>query len=91
MQNNLASRQNRLAPLVLAECLEGNGRFIPAIAEVMESLVAMPSWTLSAHDAQLLNFHGARYYVDLNAAAGYRRGEFRRRAVAGLGLVSSSI
>jgi len=68
MQNNLASRQNRLAPLVLAECLEGNGRFIPAIAEVMESLVAMPSWTLSAHDAQLLNFHGARYYVDLNAA-----------------------
>jgi hypothetical protein len=68
MQKNLASRENRLAPLVLAECLEGKGRFIPAIDEVMDSLVAMPSWTLSAHDAQLLNFHGTRYSVDLNAA-----------------------
>ena len=68
MQKNLASRQGRLAPLVLAECIEAKGRFIPAIAEVMDSLVAMPSWTLSAHDAQLLNFHGTHYYVDLNAA-----------------------
>ena len=68
MQRNLGARQNRLVPLVLAECVEGKGRFIPAIAEVMDSLVAMPSWTLSAHDAQLVNFHGVRYYVDLNAA-----------------------
>jgi len=68
MQRNLGSRQNRLVPLVLAECVEGKGRFIPAIAEVMDSLVAMPSWTLSAHDGQLVNFHGTRYYVDLNAA-----------------------
>lgn len=68
MERNLHSREERLVPLVLAECVEYKGRFLPAIAEVMDSLVAMPSWTLSAHDGQLMNFHGTRYYVDLNAA-----------------------
>lgn len=68
MERNLGSRMNQLVPLVLAECVEYKGRFLPRIAEVMDSLAAMPSWTLSAHDAQLLNLHGVRYYVDLNAA-----------------------
>jgi hypothetical protein len=68
MERNLHSREGQLAPLVLAECAEYQGRFLPRIAEVLDSLAAMPSWTLSAHDPQLLNFHGTRYYVDLNAA-----------------------
>ncbi len=68
MERNLHSREGQLAPLVLAECAEYRGRFLPRIAEVLDSLAAMPSWTLSAHDPQLLNFHGERYYVDLNAA-----------------------
>lgn len=68
MQNNLGRRMNQLVPLVMAECSEYKGRFVPRIAEVMDSLAAMPSWTLSAHDPQLLNLHGVRYYVDLNAA-----------------------
>ena len=68
MQRNLGARENQLVPLVLAECVEYKGRFLPRIAEVLDSLSAMPSWTLSAHDPQLLNFHGERYYVDLNAA-----------------------
>lgn len=68
MERNLHSREGQLAPLVLAECAEYQGRFLPRIAEVLDSLAAMPSWTLSAHDPQLLNFHGVRYYVDLNAA-----------------------
>ena len=68
MQRNLGARENQLVPLVLAECVEYKGRFLPRIAEVMDSLAAQPSWTLSAHDPQLLNFHGERYYVDLNAA-----------------------
>lgn len=68
MERNLHSREGQLAPLVLAECAEYQGRFLPRIAEVLDSLAAMPSWTLSAHDPQLMNFHGTRYYVDLNAA-----------------------
>ena len=68
MEKNLSQRENQLVPLVLAECVEYKGRFLPRIAEVMDSLAAQPSWTLSAHDPQLLNFHGERYYVDLNAA-----------------------
>jgi hypothetical protein len=68
MERNLHSREGQLAPLVLAECAEYQGRFLPRIAEVLDSLAAMPSWTLSAHDPQLLNFHGVRFYVDLNAS-----------------------
>lgn len=67
-QRNLGNRSGQLTPLVLAECAEYQGRFVPRIAEVLDSLAAMPSWTLSAHDPQLLNLHGVRYYVDLNAA-----------------------
>jgi hypothetical protein len=68
MERNLHSRQDKFVPLVLAECVENKGRFIPRIAELMDSLAAMPSWTLSAHDGQLRNFNGTQYYVDLNAA-----------------------
>lgn len=68
MERNLHSRMDQLVPLVLAECAEYEGRFLPRIAEVMDSLAAMPSWTLSAHDPQLLNLHGIRYYVELNSA-----------------------
>src|SRR5579871_4837525 len=68
MERNLHARADQLVPLVLAECAEYKGRFLPRIEEVMDSLVAQPSWTLSAHDPQLLNFHSTRYYVDLNAA-----------------------
>ena len=68
MERNLHSREGQLVPLVVAECIEYKGRFLPRIAEVLDSLAAMPSWTLSAHDPQLLNLHGTRYYVDLNAS-----------------------
>ncbi len=68
MERNLHQRMEQLVPLVLAECAEYQGRYLPRLAEVMDSLAAMPSWTLSAHDPQLLNLHGVRYYVDLNAA-----------------------
>jgi hypothetical protein len=68
MEQNLHRRMDQLVPLVLAECAEFQGRYLPRIAAVMDSLAAMPSWTLSAHDPLLLNLHGVRYFVDLNAA-----------------------
>ena len=65
----LGRHNGQLTPLVLAECSQWNGKFLPRIAEELDAISAEPSWTLPAHDPQLLNFHGTRYYVDLNAAA----------------------
>jgi hypothetical protein len=67
-QAMLGRHIGQLTPLVLAECSEWKGRFLPRIAEQLDAISAEPSWTLAAHDPQLLNFHGTRYYVDLNAA-----------------------
>lgn len=58
----------QLTQLVLAECSEWKGRFLPRIAEEIDAISVEPSWTYPAHDPHLLNFHGTHYYVDLNAA-----------------------
>jgi len=67
-ENLLRSRQGLLAPLVLAECVEGHGRFIPRIAELLDSLSAQQSWTYPAHDPKLDSFGGRRQFVELNSA-----------------------
>jgi hypothetical protein len=67
-QAMLGRHTGQLAPLVLAECSEWKRRFLPRIAQQLDAISAEPSWTLPAHDPQLLNFHGAHYYVELNAA-----------------------
>lgn len=67
-QAMLGRHTGQLTPLVLAECSEWKGRFLSRIAEQLDAISAEPSWTLPAHDPQLVNFHGTRYYVDLNAA-----------------------
>lgn len=61
--------RQRIAPLtslVLAECSENKGRFLPAIEHVLDGLSLQPSWTLPASDPELTNLHG-NYSVDLNA------------------------
>ena len=65
----LGRHNGQLTPLVLAECSDWKGRFLPRIAEELDAISTEPSWTLPAHDPKLVNFHGTRYYVDLNAAA----------------------
>jgi hypothetical protein len=67
-QAMLGRHTGQLTPLVLAECSEWKGRFLPRIAEQLDAISAEKSWTLPAHDPQLVNFNGTRYYVDLNAA-----------------------
>ena len=67
-QAMLGRHTGQLTPLVLAECTEWKGRFLHRITEQLDAISAEPSWTLAAHDPQLLNFHGTRNYVDLNAA-----------------------
>ena len=67
-QAMLDRHTGQLTPLVLAECSEGKGRFLPRIAGQLDAISAEKSWTLPAHDAELTNFNGTHYYVDLNAA-----------------------
>jgi hypothetical protein len=63
------ARQLWLRPLVLAECVEDRGRFLPRLAEVLEAYVAEPSWTLPAHDAKLDSFKGRDTFIELRSAS----------------------
>ncbi len=62
-------RRHRLAPLVLAECIEGKGRFIPAIEKLVDALCAERTWVMPAHDRSLANFQGRRIDIDLASSA----------------------
>lgn len=62
------ARLTWIAPLVLAECFEYQGRFIAWIQKVIEELVGQRTWVLSAHDDRLDAFYGKKYSVDLFAA-----------------------
>ena len=61
-------RWDRFRRLVMGECLEGKGRFVPAIDETVRSLCSDPSWILPAHDRDALVFKGAPPYADLGVA-----------------------
>lgn len=58
-------RRGRLPELVLAECIENKGRFLPAFHELVRSLCAERTWTLPAHDRRLENFYGKAISIDL--------------------------
>ena len=62
-------RRGRIRYLVLAECLENEGRFLPAIEETVQALCAESTWTLPAHDVSLANFRGERVDIDLASSA----------------------
>jgi hypothetical protein len=63
------ARSAWLEPLVLAECVENKGRFLPALSTALEGYITEPTWTLPAHDGKLENFHRKTYTVDLRAAS----------------------
>jgi hypothetical protein len=62
------SRNKWMKPLVLAECCENKGRFLPLINKILESYASEPTWTYPYHDKDLKNFHGEEYDVDLRSA-----------------------
>lgn len=62
-------RRGRLTPLVLGECLENKGRFLPAIEQLIEALCAERTWVMPAHDASLANFNGTAKDIDLASSA----------------------
>lgn len=68
-QRVLFDRHRRFAEMVLAECLENRGRFLPAIEKAAAAILAEKTWVLPAHDGSLANFHGKVVEIDLTAAA----------------------
>ena len=62
-------RINQLENLVLAECLENKGRFIPAIEARIRAICAERSWVMPAHDASLSNFNKTQLTIDLGSSA----------------------
>ena len=61
----------RYESMVLAELVENEGRFLPAIVAATDEILAEPTWVLSAHDSSLDSFYGRAPSVDL---ASSRRG-----------------
>lgn len=64
----LHSRDSWLQPLLLAECAEWKGRFLPALTMVLHELATQKSWSLPAHDVDQGYITGKRYFVELNSA-----------------------
>jgi len=62
------SRRDRLLPLTVAECLENQGRFLPAIEYIIKELCKEKTWVLPAHDPHLGNFNGEWIDIDLFSA-----------------------
>jgi Heparinase II/III-like protein len=58
-------RTERLSSLVIAECIEHRGRFVPAIEELIAAFDKQKTWVLPAHDSKLENFRGQAADVDL--------------------------
>jgi hypothetical protein len=68
-QNVSFERRGRLTWLVLAECMENKGRFLPKLEELMAALCAEKCWVMPAHDRRLTNFNGTFIDVDLASSA----------------------
>lgn len=64
----MSARKTWIYPLVLAECVEYKGRFLPSIERTLTELSSQPSWTAPAHDTGQRNFKSRNYEVDLFAA-----------------------
>jgi hypothetical protein len=68
-QRVLSTRHGRVSTLVLAECIENRGRFLPAIEEAIRAVCSEKTWVLPAHDGGLANFRGQTNEIDLAVAA----------------------
>jgi Heparinase II/III-like protein len=62
------ARKAWLFPLVMAECVEGKGRFVETIEKTLTELSQQATWTWPAHDSKLGNFKDKNYEVDLLTA-----------------------
>ena len=66
-QNVATRRRGRIEKFTLAEAIENQGRFLPALEKTIAALCAEKTWLLPAHDSELKNFHGEEITPDLGA------------------------
>ena len=66
-QEPRALRRQMLASMVLAECLEGQGRYLDPLLDVVWAICEESSWVLPAHQTELTDME--RPVIDLGAAA----------------------
>ena len=61
-------RRGRVHTLVLAECMENKGRFLPAFEEIVRAICSEKTWVMPAHDRGLTNFKGTSIDIDLGSS-----------------------
>lgn len=61
-------RRGRVRTLVLAECLENKGRFLPPFEEIVRVLCSERTWVMPAHDRSLTNFNSKSVDIDLGSS-----------------------
>ena len=64
-QNVYFAKLDSFRRLVIAECIEHQGRFLAAIEQAVASYAADKTWVLPAHDGNLDNFTGRQITIDL--------------------------
>ena len=65
-QTPRSKRRTMLSSMVLAECLEGRGRFLDPILDIVWATCEESSWVLPAHQSMLTNMN--RPIIDLGSA-----------------------
>ena len=61
-------RHGRFANFVLAECLEGKGRFLPHVERYLRAIDDERTWIWPAHDMRCCEWNGTARIVDLLSA-----------------------
>ena len=67
-QTPRSRRRSILTNMVLAECVENEGRFMDGIEGAIRTICSEKTWVLPAHDRELTNFNGTLVTVDLGSS-----------------------
>ncbi len=62
-----SQRRGRIEKFTLAEALQNQGRYLPALEATITALCQEKTWLMPAHDGGLRNFHGQEITPDLGA------------------------
>ncbi|MFA6960426.1 MAG: heparinase II/III family protein [Opitutaceae bacterium] len=62
-------RTELLSLFTLAECIENQGRYLPAIETYLAAILTEKTWVAPAHDTRLINFNQKVIEVDLGSSA----------------------
>lgn len=75
--------RGRIRLFALAECLEGQGRFVRPFEETVAVLDRERTWVIPAHDRSLANFRGTATDIDLGSAGLAAEMAMARQLLAG--------